>query len=928
MQTNFPLFLSKYELSKSELLSELLLYLRPGKLNNEKQSLLRLGIIEFLGEFCIDIFSTRGSVLNALGHLFDNFISNADTTADILGACFTTCTAICVSLKDMWKSLERSNSAQNSDPTKMGNEFENRLVQTIVKFLTHHFKVGNFLENCLLHCLLELERNIPCILHCYLNIFYESLKSYQGINKQLWNNLLLLGTRNLLKCIVKHGKASQKSVSSIILRGVSLPASYLKLTEKEDLKEYYSLFDQKESFTDSNSDINALCDFIFQYMFNMEPVVQVQTACYLCEIRYLYRSLDDSFLTTEVLQFANKTSLCLSIASLTLFRHCHMPDNSSLSKQVLKNLGEGSQMVYRAPSFNVYFLKATNCVANASKLSLPSKYLRLRIIDANAVLFEKVCLFLNTHSQISKEMPFEICKFLKLFQKQIDDSEQQTFVCQALFRALFLTLLLFPSSEEIVHSIVNQINMRHSFMSSLVSNFLISLSMLNPETKLPQKCLNTFCDSLTSDKSEWFSTHFEEYLPLMSLVAKKSQADLSGYLEILESVLMQSDICITGSLSVGEGLIEIIRNLLQYQPVKMYFTETTTLLENISQNFNNDLVQQSALFYLRLQTSLSGEKLRDFLSNLSVQKTQVKSYFVSLLDDEGIDDVNDNATEGPMLSEASIETIVYCKLSPCELPSMDTYAAVQTTVPSISSFENTVSIDSYLSFEYKPKAIQIYLEISIAEKQKTQLHAIELLMKSPEDNGLKIAAPIFINYLEQDKRESVNIVFEVSRISTPILPLYALYNEDINTCSCALNSLQIEFHDFFLPFYCSVDQRPSLFSALWKYYKDMIQLTGHETAVDIIHNVDFGESMERLQRVLSRFIPPECFVQCHNSSDFSFFPGETVLVGIYLPPGEHVLMRITLFSATVVLHCVLSSNHLCEFFNPFLTSLQSAFKYS
>ena len=928
MQLNFPLFLSKYELSKSDLLSELLLSLKPGKVGNEKQNLLRLGIIGFLGEFCTDVFSTRGSVLNALGHIFDNFITNPDTPADILAACFTTCTAICVSLKDLWKSSERKNAVVNSDPTKLGNEFENRLVQTIVKFLTHHFKVGNFLESCLLHCLLELERNIPCILHRYLNIFYDNLKSYKGINKQLWIFLLLLGTRNLLRCVVKHSKASQKSISAIVLRGVSLPTNYLKLSEKVELREYYSLFDLKESFADSNSDINALCDVVIEYIFNMEPIVQMQTACYLCEVRYLYRSLDDSFLVTEVLQFSNKSSLCLTIAAVTLFRHCQLPDNTLLSNEVLKHLGEASQMVYRAPSFNVYFLKATHCVANLSRLSLPRKYLQLRIIDANAILFEKVCLFLNTHAQISREIPFEICKFLKLFQKQIDESEQQTFVCQALFRALFLTLQLFPSSEQIVHAIVDQINMRHSFMSSLVSNFLISVSMLNPETKLPQRCLNTFCNSLTSEHSEWFSAHFDEYLPLMSLVAKKSQSDLSGYLEILERVLMHSDICISGSLSVGEGLIEIVRNILQYQPVKMYFTETTALLENISQNFNNDVVQQSAVFYLRLQTSLSGEKLRDFLCNLSAQKSQVKAHFVSLLNDDGADEASDALTDGPMLLDANSEVIIYHKLLPCEL--LPVHAdTTKNAVPLFCFEENAGSVHQYLALESKPKSVVIYLEIAIWQKQKTQLHAIELLLKSAESSGLEVMAPVFIDYLDCEIDVCVQIIFQVSRISPQILPLHAMYNEDVNICSCVLQPLQIDFHDFFLPFYCSVQSRTALFDALWIYFKNKIQETDHETAVDIIHNVDFGDNLQKLNNILARFIPADCFVRSEeNSKMFSSLSDGTILVGIYLPPGEHLLMRITLFSATVVLHCVLSSNQLCEFFNPFLNNIQNALKYS
>ena len=927
---SFPSVLSKVY-RQEDLLNDILQYLLQedgGKDNNTVFGRIRL--VEYLGEYCTDILSGPDEAEKVISLIIKRLIRNSDVVKpSVLVAYLITCTTVVTSFQDEIKVTEgdRSRSATVSSQKSVGCErkLEVPLIQTLIKFLTQDSKqtLGHAVENNVLQCLLELERAIPGCLVPYLSVLYEDYKTHLGPNKQLWNLLMILGVRNFLKRIVKSPEFTQRRITYVLLRG-----------SKADLKgfncgtasSFFTYFDLNGQYSSHNEDVNVICKLCFEQWFQLETPVQLQMLSYLSEVKLFYGFFDDGGLLADTVTHLSKLdSLAANLVAVLIFQYC-IRNSSSIAQKLLDNFEKSARLNFRSYISNIWYLKLAALVGKLGKLDVAKSTLQPRLPDRNAVLLEKVCKFVEiTYTVESCGINHHFFSLLKLFTKQID-RQAINFVHHAVFRVLLQAFMYHGSCESAIKVIVLDLCAKHSFLCLPITQLLKSMWKLRPESSFPDSCLSSFSESIANCSFDQFLPFFADYLPLMSLVASKSSADLDGFLELLEKSLMLSEVCYQGSNDVGNGLVEIFHNVLESERRENYCPEVICLLQYVVSNFRNEAVRDNASLYLNLSSTVAPKKLGHFFQSVPRDVRPSKAQFETFI--AAHNSTFFGATNVVYEAERELldlDTICVLKSTPNQYYSED----IKLMSKNVKRFFSRIQdVNEYLDFTEKPQTIHLLFETSInLESETTEFYALEFTV----DIGTSLSirpetTKLSLDYLANESSKILEVEAEVHEVKEFDLKLNCVaIDEQLTTCSSPVSSIPVRFHDYCLPFYCSPSLRPDLFQGLWDLFKDQIQFADN-SAADLIYSVEHQGKFDDLKTILQRLLHADCLIPMKEQSSNSGKDESKIALGIFLPPECHLLIQIIHQHDFVIFHCVISNNELCPFLTSFLISLENLYR--
>ena len=916
--------------------------------NGLKDESFKTEIVVFIGEFCCEIMTS----FRDLQRVFNCLLEQAKNCerVDVVGTCLSTCTALAVCLQHLIKrereepvlrpngrtrSRTSSIMSGSSDSSRKGAKwkFEAPLLQMLLRILTSKDRVDASEERVVLQCLVEMELNLPGILSSHLNTLFAEYKACGPPNRQLWNVLLLLGVRNLLKCVLRSKQSNQKGISSVLSRGVSLPESFTNIST-DSLQHFYRILQTENVFLESNAEVEDICGETMQCLSYSEPSTRLQSICYLSEIKQMYRSLNERFFTSLVTQLSKRDSLCLSVAALAVLKVSDLKSDSKVCNSVLSNFGQASKVSHRYHTSTLFYLKFCGEAADVF-CSVPSKRIMRPILtDKNAIIFEKISLYvLATSKTYVDNIPYQFFSLIKLFQRQIDRNGQ-SFVFEAIARILLLAYLSYESSERYIQVIVLELVSKHAFFCDTISQLLQSVHLLKPRSTLPDSCLAAFNDHITKCSFQYFLPRFTDYLPMMSLVAAKSSADLFAFLELLEKSLMLSDVCNIGSLVVGNGLIQIIRNILQLQRRELYLIEVSCLLQHISSNFDNVSVKETASLYWSLISNLPSTAVDEFFDSSSQSREPRKSRIDCFLTRHYEMEANSTTAGNELVSDFTSQTILIHKCRPnheqVPLFGDDEVKATSLSSPLWASFT-----DKYLNCSTNPSEIQLQFEVSISpQAELSHLFALELLFQVSQNFSVK-HCDAFLSFLHNSQTELVSVTLQVLEIRETRIPVSCVFNKSsLQSCCCPVDTILIKFHDYFLPPPCSSEIKSRLFTALWSHFKQQADAE-HTEVTDVIYNVDHSNSFARLNDIILSFIPEKCVVRVTQSqaADGQVVSLDkdcvtTMSILVYLPPKHHLLIWVTHRLEFAVFHCVLTNSSWSPLLNNFLSQLETALRNS
>ena len=887
----------------------------------------RLWLVRFLAEYCTELLTGPEDAERVLSCILKRLMRVSTVKPSVLISYLHACTTIVVCFEELpGADGDRSrsttvNSAATNSPTE--KKLETLLVQSLIKFLTHKQTLGIEVEKCTLQCLLELERSIPACLSQYLSILSEDNRLYQGPNKQLWNLLIVSGVRNFLKCVVRFPKVTQRGISSVLLRGISLPSRYTNIYSHE-MGRFFMLFEESRKFSQQNDNITAIAKNGMGYFFEMESLVQAQFVYYLMEVYDFYGVEDEKF-PSIITCLSKKDALTSNLSSLLLFRSNIAKFNSSFAKDFLRTFERSSQLTHRSYLTNIWYFKFSSEVAKIAQKSLSKVFLQPKVFDKNAVLLEKACKFIEISATEFDNgyLSHQVFSLMKLFTKQIE-RQSVNFIHQAVFRVLLHAFMYHKACETALKVIILDLCSRYSFLCLPITGLLKSMWKLQPESQFPDACLSSFSDSIASCSFDSFLPSFTDYLPLMSLVAAKSTADLTGFLELLEKALMLSDACQAGAWEVGNGLIEILHNVLECDRRDIYCAEVRCLLQYIACNFSNESVKDSANLYLNLASSVSPKRLGQFFQSVPKDHRPSKSQFSTFLAanngslyEPDLNDVAGFNSETPTLDN---DSILLCKTAPDEL--LDDNLKVHAK--HLKSFSTGIrNFKDLLGYDAMPNSIKLVFEVSVNQEfSMCDFYALEFVVNLGENLQFRDeSAPLSLDHLGVESAQILELDVEVKQISEIDLEVHCVFiDNNLNTSKCPMSNVPLRFQDYFMPFFCAPELRSQIFRELWNHYKTEIEFSETEAA-DLIYTMEVTGSFGELKNVLKRLVHFDCWISDTFETDDS-----QITLGIFLPPENHLLIQIKHQTEFAIFHCVISNEELCPMLNNFLVHFETIYR--
>ncbi|KAK7865955.1 hypothetical protein R5R35_005020 [Gryllus longicercus] len=449
------------------------------------------------------------------------------------------------------------------------------------------------------------------------------------------------------------------------------------------------------------------------------------------------------------------------------------------------------------------------------------------------------------------------------------------FKCKSVFiKALYKLLSDYEDvSHEEVSRLVVLASTEDISTTPFIVHFVRQVQTSFPASPLPALILTSLVNTYTQP-NEHLSLEALSFVIDIFQEAVSNRCSIEGLKSILIYLyrhILCGVICKSLSWSLGHKMLKLCYFMMKEYNTTNFFYELSNVLQGFISKCENDDVQDRAQLYFCLLQSLSDKKLKAVLQGprqtlpLTDDSTFHSQFYFQKLDKPILYLCKENQ------STSSDETFKYI---------------VESEEDIITAYKNFIEASS----SCKKLVLKISIKLSQEYENLDCLEALAIFMESSENWGK--VEPVLVGHYKEDNlsvHQSNDFVYTM--ICYPHYPLptqlkvRAEFSLD-NICHiCPLSPFAIEFFDFFcvLPI-CGDDVKMEFFfEDLWKTIEDEFQSV-------VLLECSEVQARAFVKQKFNTFIVGE------NDKGYH--------VGIYLPPGNHLLMRYYFQSSKTIVKFV------------------------
>lgn len=480
-----------------------------------------------------------------------------------------------------------------------------------------------------------------------------------------------------------------------------------------------------------------------------------------------------------------------------------------------------------------------------------------------------------------------------------------------LFQVLFSYYSRHRDSVALVQEIYRfllSIATEHPDLVPYILDFAISVSVLTPESYLPCEILRNFTDYIVALPLRKQIKNIRNFLKAFEYAMRLKDIPPKGTIGYLQQLAMCDEIRrSSGNWSVGNAILHVCRNILQYHDTSKIIAEFGECLLTINKTNQDIDICDRAMFYYTLLTTISTEKCARLLTGTLTKLGKTKTAHLS---------------ERPGLTTSSfplampIKTInePFLTLTSGAGPTRwsDGYGEI---VGSSNDYNIQEYFSSYLKqvdnrAEHMSITIPFYLHYVVEPNEEIPDMIFAVVIQMQTSSNYKIIPDIHVPYLSYKKSCEPADGCQIVEVKfSPIEPVPATFNIRIiysNAASSsyimALKPIVIEFHDIFIPLKHSAQclSKPELdvafspeqmFDALWQYIEEHQYSRKNQSFSGAKSIVYLDLEKEKVETILEKL---DNHIIKRDDMEAS--------VGVFLPPKHHFLLRFVLHPAHSVVH--------------------------
>lgn len=449
---------------------------------------------------------------------------------------------------------------------------------------------------------------------------------------------------------------------------------------------------------------------------------------------------------------------------------------------------------------------------------------------------------------------------------------------------------------------------QHPDLVPYILDFALSVSILTPESSLPCDVLRNFTEYIVELPLKIQVRNVRNYLKAFESAMKLKDIPPTGTIGYLRQLVNVEEIYRDGGWSVGNAILLVCRNILQYHDTSKIIAEFGECLLTINKVYNDVDIRDRAMFYYSFLTSISTEKCSRLLNGALTKLGQgLQLYGRSGLSTSAFATAHPiKEIRTPFLSLTRIP-----KTADQSLMDQDAEYDGESKDFSSSSVEELFS--SYLSqidnMEDKPSiAIPFYLHYNTEpdEEVPDSIFAAVIQVLTPR-NYSKIP-DIYIPYLSYKNSSEPRPGCQVVEVKfSPDEPVPACFKVRViysNTTGCSfimpLKPIVIQFCDLFIPLGQPTRSLPSvknalslkqLFDALWKHIEEHQFSRKNRNFTGAKSIVYLDVERQKVDIILEQLAGH--IIQQTDSE---------TLVGVVVTPKHHFLLRFLIHPSHTVVY--------------------------
>lgn len=480
----------------------------------------------------------------------------------------------------------------------------------------------------------------------------------------------------------------------------------------------------------------------------------------------------------------------------------------------------------------------------------------------------------------------------------------------SLFRILFVYFSSCKSEtmDKLMYRLLTGIMKTSPHLMSYALSFLQAVKN-ESQSNFHERILSHLVEHILSIPMKQFISNLEYYLAVLESASQEcaSVCRPRGVLKLLQKLLNNADLKFKNTWSVGNDILSVCRSFLKYHDVQIFYYDLAEVLCLVSQNINDTDVKDRAKIYYSMLTSLSKIKVQAiFQLHASEQDaTSALSSFVTG------NDVGHFVSNIQKLSKPVLQ-LVRCEQNKC----------IEEISTKTSAFSDVLETYYQCLESYEPivKLPCILKHVEDVDEAFADLYSIVITIHSyPATKEIaSIEIPVLRNSVTSENKEQI---IYLSIVPVEPYPLTLHFEAEFtcrNGCSyiCDLPSLVIKFEDLFMPlpvpasFQQFADSwRQNLFEILWEEFS---QVNTSEKNSDCCQS---SFCLKTEKENFATFIDQKwkTFI-VSKLNDLSYN------VAMYLPPKNHLLMKISVVNEKVFVNINVDKSNIL----PWVTlSLQS-----
>ncbi|XP_028390944.1 AP-5 complex subunit beta-1-like isoform X2 [Dendronephthya gigantea] len=439
-----------------------------------------------------------------------------------------------------------------------------------------------------------------------------------------------------------------------------------------------------------------------------------------------------------------------------------------------------------------------------------------------------------------------------------------------------------------------------------VLNITMSISQLTPESYLPSEILRNFTDYIVALPLRKQIRNIQNFLKVFEYAMRLKDIPPKGTVEYLTQLATFDEIRKnSGNWSVGNAILHVCRNILQYHDTSKIIAELGECLLTINKTNQDIDICDRAMFYYTLLTTISTKKCARLLTGTLTNLGKTNHP----LDKPGL-----AAASLPLT--APIAKINEPFLNLTSGAGRARWSDCYWEDDDSSGFENIQEyFSSYLKqvenmAEHMSITIPLYLHYVVEPSEDVPEAIFAVVLQLQTSSNYKTIQDIHVPYLSYKKSYEPTEGCQIVEVTfSPIEPEAASFNVRVifsnasgRSYIMALKPIVVEFHDLFIPLRHSENSlsKPELgftfspeqmFDTLWQHIEEHQYSRKNQSFSGAKSIVYLDLERNKVEAILEKL---DNHIIKRDEVETS--------VGVFLPPHHHFLLRFVIHPAHCVVH--------------------------